>query len=531
MPRPIVGPTLADRVVSWFAPVAGARRMRARAFAAAMGGYTGASRSRRSMSAWQAPAQSADAALLPDLPTLRDRSRDLIRNAPLAGGAIANVVTHTVGTGLMLRARIDREILGMSEDDAARWQRTVEREWRMWCESVECDITRTQTFYQLQDLAFRSALEAGDCFVLLPMLERAPLPYRTRVQLIEGDRVSNPRGQRDRPEFSGGIERDAFGAPVWCHIARQHPGAVGGVTPAEWDRVRFYGETTGRRNILHLFERRRPEQTRGVPYLAPVIESFKQLDRYSESELMAAVVNALFTVFIETDGEGLDQTDPRGMGAETGAKTSDTDVKLGSGAIIDLQPGEKANFVSPTRPNAQFDPFVTAMLRQIGVALELPYEVLVKHFTASYSAARAALLEAWRFFKGRRDWLATGFCQPVYETWLAEAVALGRVPAPGFFADPLWRHAYCGAMWVGDGPGSIDPLREADAAGRRLELHISTLDQEIAEYSGQDWERVHEQRARERRAQARDGLTGSALAQAPRPQDQEIPRGTDREDQ
>src|SRR5690606_12542726 len=118
---------------------------------------------------------------------------------------------------------------------------------------------------------------------------------------------------------------------------------------------------------------------------------------------------------------------------------------------------------NPGRPNAGFDPFVLAVLRQIGVALELPYEVLIKHFTSSYSAARAALLDAWRFFRRRRAWLARKFCQPVYEAWLADAVATGLVDAPGFFADPVRRASWCGARWIGDAPGQIDPQKEVDA--------------------------------------------------------------------
>ena len=43
---------------------------------------------------------ASDQVTLPDLPALRERSRDLIRNAPLATGAINTVVvTNVVGTG------------------------------------------------------------------------------------------------------------------------------------------------------------------------------------------------------------------------------------------------------------------------------------------------------------------------------------------------------------------------------------------------------------------------------------------------
>ena len=55
----------------------------------------------------------------------------------------------------------------------------------------------------------------------------------------------------------------------------------------------------------------------------------------------------------------------------------------------------------------------------------------------------------------RRAWFVSDFCQPVYEMWLSEAVALGRVKAPSFFSDPLIRSAWCNARWIGPIQGSL----------------------------------------------------------------------------
>ena len=211
---------------------------------------------------------------------------------------------------------------------------------------------------------------------------------------------------------------------------------------------------TGFRQVIHLYRVLRPGQTRGVPYLAPVIESLKQLGNYTDAEIMAAVVSSCFTVFVKTP-QGDSELLPM-AGNLDGSVMNDNAYKLGNGAIIGLAEGEDIHTVNPGRPNAQFDPFVQSILRQIGVALELPFEVLIKHFTASYSAARAALLEAWRFFMARREWLAQNFCQVVYETWVYEAVCLGRIQAPGFInGDPAIRAAYTGAHWIGPHPDKL----------------------------------------------------------------------------
>jgi lambda family phage portal protein len=205
----------------------------------------------------------------------------------------------------------------------------------------------------------------------------------------------------------------------------------------------------------------------------------------------------MFTVFVETQsGAGLD-LDADGVG-QTTQQASASEVKLGAGAIVDLAKNEKVQFANPGRPNSSAEAFIGAMLREIGTALELPYEVLMKAFESSYSAARAALLEAWRFFRARRAWLAMMFCQPVYEAWLEEAVARGRVDAPGFFDDPAMRAAYAGAEWIGDGPGQIDPLKEVQAATARIAGNLSNHTLETLEMRGMDWAEVHEQLQAER---------------------------------
>jgi lambda family phage portal protein len=174
--------------------------------------------------------------------------------------------------------------------------------------------------------------------------------------------------------------------------------------------------------------------------------------------------------------------------------------------VVNLLPGEEIENPLQNRPNPNFDPFVSSVMRQIGIGLNIPYEVLSKHFQSSYSAARAALLDAWRTFKIRREWLATKLCQPVYEEWLADAVASGMVSAPGFFADPMIRAAWSRATWNGDGPGSIDPLKEAQAARERMDIGLTTLAEEIIAHDGGDWEQKHRQQMAERQARQESGL-------------------------
>jgi lambda family phage portal protein len=511
---------LLDRAISYVDPIKGLERYRARAMQLTAESYIGASKSRRSMAGWLTRPKSADGDTLLELPELRTRSRDLERNAPIATGALSTVRTKVVGTGLALQARVNRDVLGISEEEASAWQRRTELEFALWAEAQDCDLTRQQNFYGLQDLAFRSALVSGDVLVVMPHKLRSPGPYGLKLQLVEADRLVNKDNVRDTDKLAGGVEMDADGAPVAYHVLKQHPGAMI-PRPGSWDVVPAFGAQTGRRNAIHLYQRSRPGQSRGVPYLAPVIETLKQLDRYTEAEIMAAVVAGLFTVFVKSESGEDFLVDTSASDGNLPSGSGDTlaswDGKLSSGLAVKLNPGQDVTSANPGRPNAAFDPFITSVLRQVGMALELPYEVLIKHFQSSYSAARAALLEAWAHFRCRRDWLATHLCQPIYEVWMEEAIALGRIVAPGFFFDPLVRYAWCQCQWVGDGPGSIDPAKEVQAARERVDLGISTLAEETMLHDGGDWELKLAQRVKEEGMRKAGGLVASPAPVAPGP--------------
>ncbi len=509
-------PNRLERVIRYVAPEYAFKRAVARErlkYTALIGQYIGASKKRRATMEWLTPAGDADADTIYDLATLRYRSRDLLRNDPVACGAVSTTLTNVVGTGLKLQSRIDRETLNLSDEEADAWEAKAEREYRLWAESRECDCARQLNFAGIQELAFRQTLENGEAFALLPRFARAGSPYLLKLQLIEADRVCNKDNVKNSVTLMEGVEKDERGAPIAYHILNQHPYApVYDRKSYTWTVTPAFGDAAGQPNVLHLYRILRPGQTRGVPFLAPVIEPLKQLGRYTESELMAAVISSLFTVFVTSAGGDLPWQNTSGLAGEVGAKTSDADLKLGNGLVIGLNKGEDIKIADPKRPNTAFDPFVKAILEQIGAALEIPYEIIIRHFSASYSASRAALLEAWRFFKGRRAWLAANFCQPVYETWLYEAIAAGRLRAPGFFTNDMIRKAYCGAEWVGDAPGYIDPAKDIEAATLRMEAKISTLAEETTLLTGGDSEKKIPQIAREIKMLKKAGLVHPALA-------------------
>ena len=505
------------------------KRNHSRSAAPYVKGYSeaGASVTRRALKGFTPDSGSPNEDINRNNATLRQRSRMLYMASPVATSAINTNRTKVVGTGLTLKATVDRDLLGLSPEAAKEWQHKAEMEFRLWGgKKQNCDALGLNNFMALQQLALKSWLMSGDVFVLVKRYPAAPLnPYSMRLHVIEADRVSTPTNFSGGYTYGGfmdavvpdgkpgaghrvfdGVEVDKNGRVVAYYISNTYPHQIT-TEKQEWTRVPAYGERTGLPNILHIMDSERPDQYRGVPYLAQVIEPLLQLRRYTESELMAALVQSFFTAWIETETDqsgtpfnevgagditGVPTGNPDGSGANN-ISADPNEYEMGPGTVAHLAPGEKVVFGNPNIPTAGFEVFVKAICRMIGAALEIPYDVLLKEFDSSYSASRGALLEAWEAFKMRRTWLVDRFCQPVYETWLAEAVARGRIKAPGFFDDPLVRTAWCSARWIGPVQGQLDPKKEAEAAIALTTCGVKTHEQITRELGGGDWEENAEQ--------------------------------------
>lgn len=504
-------PNIIDRAVAAIAPMHAVKRMAARtalSFVNSGYGNYGANQTKKSMRGWDYYGGSAKEDIEDNISVLRQRSRDAYMGIPAASAALKTMRTNVIAGGLTPAPQIDAEFLGMTDEEAEKLQTQIIREFSLWADTPTCDAERVDNFYQMQQLTFLSYMMNGDAVVLLPLKQMVGQPYDLRIRLIEADRICSPdlydrlspcvvRGHNVH-QIVQGVETDRDGMVVAFWICNRHPLssiATLDTGKMEWVRVEAYSRETGRRNVLHVMNRERAGQRRGVPILAPVLEALKQLGRYTDAEITAAVISAMFTVFIQSDIA----TDGRPFGEllppeELIDSADQSSIELGPGAIVSLNPGEKLQFADPKHPNTGYDAFTNSMIKQIGAALEIPEEVLFKQFTTSYSAARGALNEFWRTCQMQRDWFKDDFCKPIYEQWFAEAVARGRINAPGFFDDPAIRKAYTTCDWNGPARTNLNPVQEVDAAIKRVEAGFSTAQEETATMTGGDYNRNIRQR-------------------------------------
>jgi lambda family phage portal protein len=437
---------------------------------------------------WNPKVRSPDEDIGNHKDTLTGRSRDLVMGTPLALGAVRKIRTNVVGIGLRLKSTIDADTIGIDSEEKAVLEKHIEKVWELWAESTACDMSRMSNFYELQSIAILSALIDGDCFALLPLKKRAGEVFDLKIQLVESERCQSPPSIAITKNIRNGVEIGENGEIKAYHFAPPYNWAYTGET--EYTRVDAYGSVTGRKNVLLLMEKERIGQRRGVPLLAPVMEAIKQLGRYTNAELTAAVVSAMFTVFVENK---LPETTGNAFNGLPSVQKPPSDrdltkdIAMGNGTIVELDEGQTIKESNPNRPNTAFEGFMKAMCMQIGSALELPHEVLLNSFNSSYSASRAALLEAWKMYKMRRAWFVDDFCSPIFHEFMDEAVAKGYINAPGYFENPLVRKAYLKCEWYGPTQGQLNPLQEVSAAIKRVENDFSTRSREAREMNGSSW--------------------------------------------
>ena len=484
-------------------------------FAPKVSGYSegGASTKKRSLKGLTGKSSSPNEDINWNNFTLRQRGRLMFMTSPVARSAVETQKTKVVGTGLNLHSTIDAELLKMSPEAAKQWQKQTERKWRTWADNPEhCDAIAMNSFAGMQQLAIVNMLPNGDVFgVFQRDFKKTPMnPYSLRIHMVEADRVSTPYDARtvaggmrtdgvakNGHKIYDGVEVDNRGKAVAIYICNIYANQMlKNVQDIKWQRVELRSSRTGLLNYVHILDSERPDQYRGVSYLAPVIEPMLNITRYTQSEVIGAMIQSWFTAWIKTETNPAEfplaeasygDDDNPDIPPDRNISENSNEYEMGPGNILHLAPNEDVKFGTPQIPTPGFDTFVKVLCKEIGAALNIPYDVLLKEFNASYSASRAALMEAWEAFRMRRAMLVERFCQPVYETWLAEAVALGEINAPGFFNDPVIRAAWCKAEWLGPVQGHLDPTKEVKADILAVQHGFKTHEQVTREYGGGDW--------------------------------------------
>lgn len=486
-----------DAVVDVFAPRIALRRRGARAkTAAALAFFEGATSS-RTRRRWSS--SSADAEILADLGPVRDNARGIVRDNVYAAAAVRVIEDNVVGSGIKVQACAKAERTGLTDKQVAEWNRQCEEVFETWAEDW-ADATDQETFWDLQRRALRLAIVEGESFAHRVLVNGVPgRKLSTAVEFIDPDRVQNPKRLRDPSKFRDGVEIGARGQPVRYYVTPQHPGDRLSQSSKN-EPVALARFRNGFANVVHVFRRDRPGQSRGISAFAPAIAQFDHAHHYTESEMIAARANAQVAMFVnrpvtEQDPDIYPVQETVGDDATSSATTNVYHENLDAGTIEYLNEGETIQGFIPNRPNSGYGEFIVRILRGIAASLDISYELLAKDFGGmNYSSARVALLESRRGFEALQQSLVIGqFSRPWYRNVIQEAVLRGILKRPkGWNTN---QEAFLETRWVPPSWGWVDPVKEITAAALAIEKNLSTPQQE-ASRNGFDAEEVILSRAR-----------------------------------
>lgn len=447
--------SLLDRFLVGIAPNWGMRRIRARASLGLFGRHYEASSTGRRTSNWFRSSSDANAAAAPSLTTLRELSRDMRRNNPIARRAVQAVVNNTIGSGIVPR------VLDLDGDVArAAWNI-----WEAWAETPRCDYDGRLTFYGLQRLVMETVVESGEALVVRELADmRDGLPVPMRIRVLEPDYLDSLKeGELSNGNLvQQGIEFDGRGRRVAYWLFERHPGSVRalGGGSVHLSASRRIPAT----DVLHVYQADRPGLARGVPWLAPIIPRLKDLDDYEDAVLNQQRVSACFGVFVkDTNGEPLGEEDEADPSIE----------ELGPGHVNYLNPGEDVSVISPPS-TANHAPYVQSQHRQIAAGLGITYEDLANDYSmVNFSSARMGRLSSQRNVEEWRwNMIIPQLCDGVWR-WLME-----------FTAAMLEWPTVPRAEWVAPPLPMLEPEKEGLAYTRLIRSGVMTLGQAIRERGG-----------------------------------------------
>jgi len=433
---------------------------------------------------------------------LRRLSRIAVFESPTAEAMIGGLTDVVVGGGLRLQAEpmwdiIRADMPGMSAatdtEEQRLWRLNVEHRYRLWWKTSAPSYNREYNGFEIDQQAFRYLLQDGEFFVVFRYSSsRRGSPLT--LQFIPPEDVQGGITPNNGNTIENGIEYNQAGAAVAYHVLNQGTGETKRIPRWSRDRAR----------VIHMYLKTSEKQRRGVPYLSSVIHELTKIGDYEVLELQAAVINALFAVWVrppeDMDGEptigggatkkssgGIDEIgdDPT---MDYVARSQKLDFSHG-GVILDQLPaGHSVESFDTKRPNQGFDKFLTAVKRNIAASKRLPLAVVDLQFNNSYSGARGELLMFWMSVDKYRQNHGLKFHDMIYQMWMWCEIDRGRIEAPGFEADETLREAYSNSQWIGNQRPDIDPLKSVSANILEQKYAYSTGHKITSERGGGDYQ-------------------------------------------
>ncbi|WP_319760381.1 phage portal protein [Maridesulfovibrio sp.] len=419
---------------------------------------------------WRPSKESADNLISKDRDLTVARARDLARNSEYVSGTLKRICDNVIYKGIFPQAgcrKADKKL-------DTRKNTRLEKIYKKWAKEVKLS--------ELQELVVRHLYQDGEILVHThpdpELLEKGVVPLG--IELIETDQLDRMvHGELEGGKYARhGIEYSSYGKPLAYHILPVHPG--------DGSFIRYSGES--RRipagQIQHIFKRERASQSRGMPWLTPLIMTMHDFEDYQNSERIAARLMSSFVYFLKrTMGGNGGGTFPGAMqiGPDGQPIPGGTGVPkyTSPGQIVELPPGFEPEAQQYTRGGEAYTSFTKGTLKGAAVGAGVSYETFSNDFTdASYSSARSGTLLERRGYEVLQNFINERFNDPIWEKFIS------FLRMTGLFSGALDNEVP--VTWQNPGWAWIDPLKDSRATELEIQLGITSR-QEACAKQGKDF--------------------------------------------
>ncbi|WP_176331225.1 phage portal protein [Burkholderia vietnamiensis] len=459
--------------------------------------YESASTTGARAKSWRASSAGPNAAAAQNLPLLRSRARDAIRNDPWAKTAIARLVSNTIGNGIQAHPQ--------HPNDAVR--KMQKQLWEDSCEEIDADDVFDMA--GVQTLAARAFFSDGE--VLVRRQFRSPsegLAVPMQIRLLEGDLLPMEKNEvvPGGGEIINGVEFNADGRRVAYHLLQRHPGEYGRALTGNMQTVRVSAD-----EITHVFLALRPGQVRGVPELSTVLLRLKSLDNFDDAVLFRQEVSNLFAGFITKPPSepGLPGDPVTGGEMQYDVDGFSPVVSLEPGSMQELAPGEDVKFAEPPGAGTDYGPFMRQQLMAAAASVGMPYEVMTGDLRDVSDRVLRVILNEFRRSIEQIQWnvFIHQFCRKVWRWWVDACALSGAMPMADYYRR---RRDYLRVRWVPQGWPYIHPVQ--DVTAKRMEIRSGLASRTGAVLSrGDDPEQVDNENAADLARERRLGIRYDTL--------------------
>jgi lambda family phage portal protein len=421
---------------------------------------------------WLQTEVSINKELQTDLNALRARGRQLVNNNDYARRFRQMVEDNIVGaSGFTLQSRIEDK--PGSADRLA--QQAVENAFADWAKKA--DITGRLSLREVCRALISAMPSDGEFLVRIVRGADAQNPHNFALQLIDIDRLDTGfNGRYGQNTVVMGVEIDSYSRPLAYHMFAAHPSD--GVRS---DRSRIRVDAL---DMIHGFKQERPEQMRGVPWMASGMLSLHHLGKFMTSAVLAAEHGANHYGFFTTpDGNAPN------MGADDGSGQT---ITVSQPGIYDTLPaGTTFSQHESKYPNEVFAPFVKSILQRTASGWGIAYHTLGNDLEGvSYSSIRSGTQVERDRWMADQEWFIDTLLEPVFAAWLQMALLSGTATMPNGAALPAAKAAkFAAHTWQARRWDWVDPQSDMQAKQLAVTMGIAAP-QDLAASMGQDFDDV-----------------------------------------